>query len=104
MSILLGQIVLDVAHLLLLAVGTWAIFYLVKFLKGKIKKEHALRAVQYAEQAFVHLKGSEKYNEAVKYFVASMDRKKIKVTDEEVKGLIESTLHEWKDELNKQMK
>jgi len=31
MSILLGQIVLDVAHLLLLAVGTWAIFYLVKY-------------------------------------------------------------------------
>ncbi|GIN99807.1 hypothetical protein J5TS2_04760 [Brevibacillus halotolerans] len=104
MSVLLGKIVLDVAHLLLLAVGTWAIFYLVKFLKGKIKKEHALRAVQYAEQAFVDLKGSEKYNEAVKYFVASMTRNKIKVTDEEVKALIESTLREWKDELNKQMK
>ncbi|MDN9009741.1 hypothetical protein [Brevibacillus laterosporus] len=56
MSVLLGKIVLDVAHLLLLAVGTWAIFYLVTFLKGKIKKEHTLRAVQYAEQAFVHLK------------------------------------------------
>ncbi|TPG79972.1 hypothetical protein EEL32_21360 [Brevibacillus laterosporus] len=104
MSILLGKIVLDIAHLLLLAVGTWAIFYGVTYLKGKVKKEYALRAVQYVEQVFVHLKGSEKYNEAVKYFVASMARNKIKVTDVEVKALIESTLCEWKDELNKQMK
>lgn len=60
--------------------------------------------MQYAKQAFVHLKGSEKYNEAVKYFVASMSRNKIKVTDEEVKAVIESTSRESKDELNKQMK
>ncbi|TPG68879.1 hypothetical protein EEL31_10300 [Brevibacillus laterosporus] len=103
MDVLLGKIVLDVAHLLLLAVGTWAIFYGVKYLKGKIKREYALRAVQYVEQVFTDLKGTDKYNEAVKYFVARMAQYKIKVTEEEVRGLLESTLREWKDEWNKQM-
>lgn len=102
METLFGQVVLDLLFAVIVGVGFWVIKHAVTYLKDKIKREYADRAVQFVEQVCIDVKGTDKYNEAVKWFVERMSTYRIKVTEEEIKGLIESALFRLKNEYNKQ--
>lgn len=94
----------------LLSVG---IGFVINFLKKKIgnekikgikeqleaKKELALLAVKFVEQAFNHLDSETKYNEAAKWLSNRAKDVGLTITDAEVKGLIEGALRDIKDQL-----
>lgn len=102
MEIMLGQFVLEIAYSVLAFIGVWAIIKVMPFIKDKIKREYADRAVRFVEQVFTDIKGADKYDKAVQWFVDRMASYKIKVTEDEIKGLLESALFKMKDEYNKQ--
>jgi Bacteriophage holin of superfamily 6 (Holin_LLH) len=102
MGTILGQTTLEVALSIITLVGVWAVVTFVPLIKNKIKKTYADRAVRFVEDAFADIKGSDKYNEAAKWIVERLAKWHIKVTEDEVKGLIESALHRMKQEYEKQ--
>ncbi|MGG1663848.1 phage holin, LLH family [Brevibacillus sp. NRS-1366] len=102
MEAMISQFVMDLVYLVLTFAGTWTLTHIVRYMKDKIKREYADRAVCFVEQVFTDIKGTDKYDEAVKWFVARMAQYKIKVSEEEVKGLLEGSLRKMKDEYSKQ--
>ena len=102
MEVLLGQFVLGISSLVLTFVGVWVIITLIPFVKDKVKREYADRAVRFIEQVYTDIKGTEKYDEAFKWFVDQLAKYKIKVTEDEAKGLLESALYNMKEAYNKQ--
>ncbi|ATF13716.1 phage holin [Brevibacillus brevis X23] len=102
MDTILGQFTLEAILSILTLVGIWAVITFVPLIKNKIKRESADRAVRFVEDAFADIKGSEKYNQAAKWFVDRLAKWHIKVTEDEVKGLIESALVRMKKEYEKQ--
>lgn len=66
------------------------------------KKELANTAVKFAEQAWKDAGGEEKYEAAVGWLAAEAQARGMKVTDAEVKGLIEAALREIKDALGEE--
>jgi len=63
-----------------------------------LKQELAELAVRFVEQVFWDLKGQEKYDRAAQWLVDRVSEAGLKVTTEEVKGLIEAALRTFKDE------
>jgi LL-H family phage holin len=61
------------------------------------KKELATLAVRFVEQVYRDLHGEEKYNKAAEWLVEQAGKIGLKLTPEEVKGLIEAALRELKD-------
>ncbi len=61
------------------------------------KQELALLAVRFVEQVYTDLHGEEKYNKAAEWLVAQAAKIGLKLTADEVKGLIEAALREMKD-------
>lgn len=76
-------------------VGTWVSYYIKRYIdksKFEQKKELVAIAVRFVEQAYKDYHGEEKYNKAVHWVKLELDKFGIKYTEEELKGLIESTL------------
>ncbi|MGI6436424.1 MAG: phage holin, LLH family [Syntrophomonadaceae bacterium] len=63
------------------------------------KKDLAMLAVQFTEQAYKDMKGQDKYNYAAKWLAARAKEHGIQISDDEIKGLIEATLRQIKDQL-----
>lgn len=61
------------------------------------KQELAFIAVRFVEQAFIDLEGYEKYLEASFWLEEMLLARGIKISDEEIRGLIESSLRAFKD-------
>lgn len=61
------------------------------------KKALAILAVKFVEQTYRGLHGEEKYNEAAKWLSERSAEYGIKISDVEIKGLIEAALREIKD-------
>jgi hypothetical protein len=61
------------------------------------KQELAFIAVQFIEQVSIDLKGYEKYIEASYWLEGMLAERGIKTSDEEIRGLIESSLRTFKD-------
>jgi len=61
------------------------------------KQELATLAVRFVEQVYKDLKGEEKYQKAAEWLVAQAEKVGLKLTADEVKGLIEAALRELKD-------
>ncbi|MGI5921081.1 MAG: phage holin [Syntrophomonadaceae bacterium] len=68
----------------------------------KTKQELASMAVQFVEQAYITLHGEEKYNCAAQWLAVRARERGIKVSEDEVKGLIEAALRKLKDEFGGQ--
>lgn len=66
------------------------------------KQALALAAVRFAEQAFYDFDGPRKYNEAATWMQQMAARYGLQVTEDEIKGLIESALRLLKDEFAEQ--
>lgn len=64
------------------------------------KQELAQLAVRFVEQVYRDLHGEEKYNKAAEWLVAQAAKVGLKLTADEVKGLIEAALRELKDSLH----
>lgn len=65
------------------------------------KQELARIAVKFAEQAWRDFNGQRKFEEAAGWLAAQAQTRGLKVTDSEIKALIEFALREIKDHLGK---
>jgi LL-H family phage holin len=61
------------------------------------KEDLVLIAVQFVEQAFKNAGGEEKLNEALIWVLNEAGKRGIKVSEAEIKGMIESCLRAFKD-------
>ena len=66
------------------------------------KRELAIVAVKFAEQAYMEFKGPEKFKAAADWLVARAKKAGLKIEVNEAKGLIEWALREIKDQLGEQ--
>lgn len=66
------------------------------------KQELAALAVRFAEQAYREYHGPEKYNAAAQWLAYRATEHGIKLTPEEIKGLIEAALRMIKDEFGEE--
>ena len=66
------------------------------------KQDLASLAIKFVEQAYTDLKGPDKYNQAANWLAARAGEKSIKVTPDEIKGLIEAAVRMAKDEFGEQ--
>lgn len=68
----------------------------------QIKLELAALAVKMVEQSYRDLKGPDKYNEAANWLMDRSCERGIKVSPNEIRGLIEAALRITKDEFGEQ--
>lgn len=61
------------------------------------KQELAALAVRFTEQVYKDLHGPEKYQKAAEWLAARAQEHGLKVSSDEIKGLIEAALRELKD-------
>lgn len=66
------------------------------------KQELAGLAVRMVEQAYKDLHGQEKYDQAATWLAARAGERRIKMSADEAKGLIESAIRMTKDEFGEQ--
>lgn len=65
----------------------------------KIKKDIVIAAVQFAEQAYKNCNGEERYNVAIKWSIDRLKEKGISFSEDELRGLIESTIKNLKEKI-----
>lgn len=111
-----GELILEVSRAALAVVIPVAVAAGLEWLRRKMgveklrriqeelqtKKDMALIAVKYVEQAWKGASGPEKYNAAAAWLAAQAARAGITLSDDEIKGLIEWALRNIKDELGNQ--
>jgi len=66
------------------------------------KKELAALAVRFVEQVYKDLHGEQKYQKAAEWLAARAGELGLRVTPEEIKGLIEAALRAFKDEFGEE--
>jgi LL-H family phage holin len=112
----MDELIMVVVEKLLIILVTIAAGYTVAYLRKRLgvegmqrielelalKQELAVIAVRFVEQAFRDFKGDEKYNLAADWIADRATEKGIKVTADEIKGLIEAALRAFKDEFGEQ--
>lgn len=101
------QLAYDVLAILLPALAVLAVEYLrrrlgtekMKRIQEELtaKQDLALLAVRFTEQVYKDLHGEEKYNKAAEWLVTQAAKVGLKLTADEIKGLIEAALRELKD-------
>jgi len=100
----LVQLAYDLLAILIPALAALAVEYLrrrlgtekIKRIQEELaaKQELATLAVRFVEQVYKDLKGEEKYQKAAEWLVAQAEKVGLKLTADEVKGLIEAALRE----------
>ncbi len=106
------KLFLDVSYNFLLILATLLAGFAMAWLRKRIgvegmnrigaelatKQKLAALAVRFVDQAYRDLHGEAKYQKAAEWVVARAMELGLKVTPEEIKGLIEAALREIKDE------
>ena len=101
------QLAYDLLAILIPALAALAVEYLrrrlgtekVKRIQEELatKKELATLAVRFVEQVYKDLHGPDKYQKAAEWLAARAQEHGLKLTAEEIKGLIEAALRQLKD-------
>lgn len=108
----MSEAIVEALQILLPAVATVLAAFLVQWVRSRIgvegmkkveselqsKKELVRAAVRFVEQTYFELDGPQKYRAAVDWLVATGGKYGFDFEAEELKGLIESILREFKDE------
>lgn len=100
LSILLPLLVLGLVELIRRRLGTERMRKIQKELDTK--QDLALLAVRFTEQAYRDAGGPQKYNQAANWLAKRAQDRGIKITEDEVQGLIEAALRMIKDEFGEQ--
>lgn len=66
------------------------------------KQELAALAVRFVEQVYKDIHGEAKYQKAAEWLAARVGELGLKITPEEIKGLIEAALRTFKDEFGEE--
>lgn len=112
----MNDIIIDIAYNVLVVLITVAAGYAVAWLRKKLgvekmrgiqeelttKQVLAEAAVRFVEQAYTDLHGQDKYQKAADWLAKVASDKGIKITADEVKGLIESSLRLMKDKFGEE--
>ncbi|MGB9825726.1 MAG: phage holin, partial [Desulfofundulus sp.] len=103
----LVQLAYDLLAILIPALAALAVEYLrrrlgtekVKRIQEELatKQELATLAVRFVEQVYKDLHGPDKYQKAAEWLAARAQEHGLKLTAEEIKGLIEAALRQLKD-------
>lgn len=110
------NLIMTVVENILIILVTLAAGFLVAYLRRRLgvegmqrievelalKQELAELAVRFVEQACRDLHGQEKYNKAAEWLAGRASEVGLRITAEEVKGLIEAALRAFKDEFGEQ--
>jgi len=109
---LLNNLLYDILILLASAAAAYAVAWLRKRLgieglkkievELATKQELAALAVRFVEQVYRDLRGEEKYQKAAEWLAARAGELGLKITPEEIKGLIEAALRTFKDEFGEE--
>lgn len=106
------EMVIKVLYDLLILLATAAAVFLVAWLKQKIgtegmkkiekelstKQELASLAVRFVQQVYTDLNGPEKFEIAADWLEKMVEEHGLKITQDEIMGLIEAALRAFKDE------
>jgi LL-H family phage holin len=103
----LVQLAYDLLAILIPTLAALAVEYLrrrlgterVKRIQEELatKQELAILAVRFVEQVYKDLHGPDKYQKAAEWLVARAQEHGLKLTADEIKGLIEAALRQLKD-------
>lgn len=81
------------------------LLYIIKKYAGKFnfdnKRELVDIGVRFVESVFKNYGGEKKYEEAVKWITAELNKKGLKYTEDELKALIESSVTTMNNEIKK---
>lgn len=111
-----GELFLNILQNVLILLVTLAAGYLVAWLRKRLglegmkrikaelatKQELAALAVRFVEQVYRDLRGEEKYQKAAEWLAARAEELGLRITPEEIKGLIEAALRAFKDEFGEE--
>lgn len=75
--------------------GVWAKKLIGEFITDRRKENAVKKAISLVEQVFKDIHGEEKYEKAVEYTTKYLNEKGIKITELELRVLIESALAEF---------
>lgn len=104
MEVFLKSILENVLLLIAVLAASGVAYFIKQNIDKEIvekKKDLVAIAVNFAEQAYKGYDGERKYIEAVTWLKNELNKKGLTYTDNELKGLIESTLLSFKNELMK---
>lgn len=110
------ELALQVLYDILVFLATVAAGYAVAWLRRRLgaekmrqvevelaaKRELAALAVRFVEQVYRDLHGEAKYQKAAEWLAARAEQLGLKVTPDEIKGLIEATLRAFKDQFGEE--
>jgi len=110
------SIVWNVVYAVLKLLVTAGAAFFVEYLRRRLGTERLIKiqeelitkqslanlAVKFAEQSYQQLHGDEKYNKAAEWLAARARELGLKVSADEIKGLIEAALRSIKDEFGEQ--
>lgn len=110
------QLFVDLAYNLIYLLAALLAAFSVALLKRKLgtekmrqieaemalKQDLAVLAVKFVEQAWTDLHGEAKYNHAAAWLSGRAGELGLKVSDSEIKGLIEAALRSLKDEFGEE--
>jgi len=110
------DLLLKLLYDVLILLATVAAGYVVAWLRKKLgvegmkkieseletKQELAALAVRFVEQVYRELHGEEKYQKAAEWLASRAEEHGLKLTADEIKGLIEAALRSFKDEFGEQ--
>lgn len=112
MSELVSRLLYDVLILLATVAAGYAVAWLrkrlgvegMKRIEAELatKQELAGLAVRFVEQVYRDLHGEEKYQKAADWLAARAGELGLKITADEIKGLIEAALRAFKDEFGEE--
>jgi hypothetical protein len=95
------QIFNAIVHLVYIAIGGFVGKYVKDHLVGKIKSFYAVMAVKFVEQTLKSSESKAKFDTAAKFLSARLKKIHIKVSADEIEGLIESAVLELNSTLDK---
>lgn len=113
---MMEQLVISLLYNLIYIMAALMAAFFVGFLKQKfgteklkkfqseleLKQDLAILAVKFAEQAYRDLKGQQKYDHAAAWLASRASFLDLKITEDEIKGLIEAALRSLKDEFGEE--
>ena len=108
---MLNEILMQLGTIIGIALASAIMFLIKKLLISQnikiknteinIKKELAVLAVKFVEQKFEQIENEKKFEEAAKWLSERLGEAGIRVSKEELEGLIESAVKGFKTELKK---
>lgn len=103
---IVSELIINIIYLLILIIGTLFVAFLKKIVGteklknikelAEVKEWYIKHAVLFVQQVYKDLDGDEKFNIAFSWVINLFEENSISISEDELKGMIESSLKELK--------